>query len=178
MTMLRFFKRLGRDVSGLSAIEFAFIAPVMVTSYFGVAELGNYILADRKVTTVASTAADLVAQSTQISNAGMNDIMASLSVIIQPFNANDVQIRITSVTANAVGNTTVAWSDAVNTSPRAVGSSVTLPAGLVPPNQSVIWSEISFSYTTLVGMFLNNGVTVTDNFYLKPRKTIAVQRVP
>jgi Flp pilus assembly protein TadG len=176
--MLRFIRTFGRNESGLSAIEFAFIAPLMVTTYFGVAEIGNYILADRKVTTVAATAADLVAQSNQISNSGMNDIMASLSVIIQPFQATDAQIRITSVTADALGATKVAWSDALRTSPRAVGSTVSMPAGLVPANQSVIMAEITFSYKTLVGMFLTNGMTISDNFYMKPRKTVAVQRVP
>ena len=175
--MLRFISTFGRNQSGLSAIEFGFIAPLMVTTYFGVAEIGNYIYADRKVTSVAATAADLVAQSNQISDASMNDIMASLAVIIQPFNATDTQIRITSVTADAQGNTRVAWSDALRTSPRAVGSTITVPAGLVPANQSVIMSEITFTYRTLVGMFLTNGITVTDTFYQKPRKTIAVQRV-
>ena len=176
--MLRFLRTFGQNQSGLSAIEFAFVAPLMVTTYFGVAEIGNYIYADRKVTTVAATAADLVAQSTQVSDAGMNDIMTSLNVIISPFNPTDAQIRITSVTADALGNTKVAWSDAVRTSPRAVGSTITMPAGLVPANQSVILAEITFTYKTLVGMFLTSGITVTDNFYMKPRKTIAVQRIP
>src|SRR5690349_6761355 len=111
--MMRFCKRFLGDASGVSAIEFGLILPVMVVSYFGVAEIGNYILADRKVTSVAATATDLVAQSIQVTNSGMTDIMASLSVIMQPFNANDVQIRITSVTADALGNTKVAWSDAL-----------------------------------------------------------------
>ena len=87
--MLRFCKTFGRNEAGLSAIEFAFIAPLMVTTYFGIAEIGNYIMADRKVTTVASTAADLATQGTAVSNAGMADIMASLGVIIQPFNPNN-----------------------------------------------------------------------------------------
>ena len=176
--MLRFWKRFGQDASGLSAIEFAFIAPLMVTTYFGVSEIGNYILADRKVTAVAATAADLVTQGSQVTDAGMADIMASLSVIIQPFNPADAQIRITSVTADALGVTKVAWSDALHTSPRAVGSNITIPVGLVPPNQSIVLAEITFTYTTLVGMFLTSGITVSDNFYQKPRKTIAVQRVP
>jgi len=176
--MLRFCTRFLKDKSGLSAIEFGLLLPVMITSYFGVAEIGSFILADRKATAVASTAADLAAQSTQISNAGMADIMASLNTIIMPFTPSDLQIRITSVTANATGVTTVAWSDAVRTSPRAVGSSITMPAGLVPANQSVIMSEVTFKYTSIVGMFLANGITVTDTFYLKPRKSLAVQRVP
>jgi Flp pilus assembly protein TadG len=176
--MLHFCKRFLRDKSGLSAIEFALILPVMIVSYFGVAELGSFILADRKVTAVAATAADLVAQSAQITNSDMADIMESLNVIIQPFNAHDTQIRITSVTADAMGNTTVAWSDAVRTSPRSVGSSFSAPAGLVPANQSVIVAEISFTYKSVVGMFLANGITVSDTFYSKPRMSLAVQRVP
>jgi Flp pilus assembly protein TadG len=175
--MMRFVNRFLKDRSGLSAVEFGLLLPVMITSYFGVAEIGNYILADRKVTSVASTAADLVAQSTQVSDAGMADIMASLSVVIQPFNANDCTIRITSVTADALGVTKVAWSDALRTSPRAVGSTISMPTGLVPANQSVIFAEVSFNYKSVVGMFLQNGITVTDQFYQKPRKTLAVQRV-
>lgn len=174
--MLRFCNRFIKDKSGMSAVEFGLLLPVMITSYFGVAEIGNYILCDRKVTTVAATAADLVAQSTQVSNSGMNDIMASLSVVIQPFNAANSTIRITSVTADASGNTKVAWSDAVRTSARQVGSSITMPSGLVPANQSVIYTEITYRYTSVVGMFLQNGITISDQFYQKPRKTIAVQR--
>jgi Flp pilus assembly protein TadG len=176
--MLSFCKRFLRDAAGVSAIEFALILPVMVISYFGVAEIGSFILADRKVTAVASTAADLVAQSTQVTNSGMADIMASLSVILQPFNANDAQIRITSVTADAAGTTKVAWSDAVRTSPRTVGAAMSVPAGLVPANQSVIVAEISFTYKSVAGMYLANGITVSDTFYQKPRKTLAVQRIP
>src|SRR5882757_4421965 len=108
MQMFGFCKRFLRDASGLSAIEFALLLPVMIASYFGVAEIGNYILADRKVTSVAATAADLVAQSSQVSNAGMADIMASLNVVIQPFNPSDVQIKISSITADALGVTKVA----------------------------------------------------------------------
>jgi len=177
-TMLRLCKNFGRNEAGLSAIEFAFIAPLMVTTYFGVAEIGNYIMADRKVTTVASTAADLTAQSTQITNAGMADIMASLNVIIQPFNPADAQIRITSVAADINGTTTVAWSDALHTTPRAAGSAISMPTGLVPANQSVIMAEISFTYKSVVGMFLTSGITVSDKFYLKPRKGLSVARVP
>ena len=176
--MPHFLKKFGRDVSGFSAIEFGFIAPLMVTMYFGIAEVGNYILADQKVTAVAATAADLVTQSTQITNAGMADIMASLNVIIAPFNPAAAQFRISSIVADAKGNTTVAWSDAVHMSPRSVGSTVSMPADLVPANQSVVMAEITFTYTSLVGMFLTNGITVSDTFYCKPRKSLTVTRVP
>ena len=55
-------------------------------------------------------------------------------------------------------------------------ASITMPSGLVPANQSVIYTEITYRYTSVVGMFLQNGITISDQFYQKPRKTIAVQR--
>jgi hypothetical protein len=37
-------------------------------------------------------------------------------------------------------------------------------------------AEVSFTYTTLFGMYLRDGMTVSDTFYLKPRRSTKVQR--
>ncbi len=54
-----------RDARGVSAVEFALIAPVMITLLLGSVELSDVMIADRKATSVASTTADLVAQAIQ-----------------------------------------------------------------------------------------------------------------
>ena len=74
--------------------------PVMLTIFFGISEIANYILAARKVSNVASSAADLVAQDTLIDDAEMDDIMGALDVILRPFNSGKAKIRITSVVAD------------------------------------------------------------------------------
>ena len=176
--MMNFLNRFRRAASGVSAVEFALIAPVMLITFFGIAEVANYILAARKVANVASTAADLVTQDTVVNNAEMGDIMGALDVILQPFDPAKAQIRITSVVADANGVTTVAWSDARNTLPRGQGTPITVPAGLVLANQGLVMAEVSFTYQTLFGMYLTNGMTTSDTFYLKPRRSTTVQRVP
>ena len=45
----RFARRFLGDRRGVSAIEFAFIAPVMILMYFGVAELTQGMMAERRM---------------------------------------------------------------------------------------------------------------------------------
>lgn len=173
--MLKFVKRFRKSDGGLSAIEFALIVPVMLFTFFGIAEIANYILAARKVSNIASTAADLTSQDTVIDDAEMSDIMGALDAILRPFDPGTAQVRITSVVADGDGVTTVAWSDARNTDPRAEGSPITVP-DIVPDNQGIVMAEVSFTYTTLFGMYLTDGMTVSDTFYLKPRRSTTVER--
>ncbi len=50
----KFAARFAHDQSGLSALEFALIAPLMITTYFGAYEMCDVLLMDRKVTNVAA----------------------------------------------------------------------------------------------------------------------------
>ena len=172
--MNRFFKSFRRADGGMSAIEFALILPIMLATFFGIAEISNYILAARKVANVASAAADLVAQDTVIDDTEISDIMGALDVVLRPFNPADAQVRITSVVADSDGETTVAWSDARNTSAYSEGSPITVPDDIVPDNQGIIMAEVSFTYKTLFGMYLTDGMTVSDTFYWKPRRSTEV----
>jgi Flp pilus assembly protein TadG len=175
--MIRFIRRFRRNKSGVSAIEFAIVAFPMIFTFFGVAEIANYILAARKVSNIASSAADLTAQDTVIDNGEMSDIMGALDAVLHPFDPSEAELRITSVVADVDGNVTVAWSDARNMAPLAVGSSVSnVPADIVTPGQGLIMAEASFTYTSLFGMYLTSGLTVSDTFFLKPRRSTTVER--
>jgi Flp pilus assembly protein TadG len=175
--MLSSIRKFRRSQSGVAAIEFALIIPVMLTTFFGVSEIANYILAARKVSNVASSAADLIAQDTLVTTPEMDDIMGALNVIMHPFDTSNATVRITSVIADEnTGNTTVHWSDALNTAPRTPGASVTIP-NILANGQSVIMAEVTFRYQTLFGEYLTDGMTVTDTFYLKPRRSTKVERV-
>ena len=176
--MMRFIKRFRRDNKAVAAVEFALIVWPMLFTFFGVAEIANYILAARKVSNIASSAADLVTQDTSITNVEMTDIMGALDVILRPFDPSKAKIVISEVVAANNGTLTIAWSDARNTAPRAVGSPAPskVPADIIPANQGIIMTEVSFTYQTLFGMYLTDGMTVEDTFYLKPRRSTTIAR--
>ena len=67
-------KSFWRDRRGVSAVEFALIAPVLVIFYCGLAELTQAMMAQRRLSNIASSIGDLVAQSAQLNDASRDDI--------------------------------------------------------------------------------------------------------
>ena len=178
--MQGFIKKFRKAKSGMAAVEFAFVVPIMVAMFFGVAELGDYILAARKVANISSTAADLTSQTPSVTNSEMDDIMNALNVIMRPLDPSTSTIRISSIVANNNGQLTVRWSDARRISAYSAGTAAPswVPTSVVPPNQSVIVAEVTVRYQTLFGMYLRSGMTITDNFFLRPRRSVEVARIP
>src|SRR3569623_1736057 len=68
--------RLRTDQRGASAVEFAMIAPLMLMFYFGLTELCQAMLAERRVSHVASAVGDLVTQTDKLTPADLPDIIA------------------------------------------------------------------------------------------------------
>ena len=115
--MIGFLKKLGRDRRGVSAVEFALIAPAMVASYFGMAEITQALLAERKAAHAASAIGDLVSQSASVSSADVTDIFAIASTIMAPYATTTLKMRVSSVTADSGGTPKVDWSSGSGLTP-------------------------------------------------------------
>lgn len=166
-----------RAGSGIAAVEFALIFPLMLTFYFGSIEVTNMLTANRRVTSVAYTAADITAQAASISNADIADIFNASTAILAPFSTTPLTVRITSVVANSSNVPKVAWSDGRNIAPRAVGSNITLPPGLTTAGSSVIVAEVTYAYSSPISEIVTETITFTDNAYLKPRRAVQIARI-
>ena len=123
------------------------LLPLMLTLYLGAVEVSQAVSVSRKATLTASTIADLTAQVSSINNSAMTDILSASSTVIQPYNATQLTVTVSSVIIDANSKATIAWSDSLKGTARTVGSTVTLPAGLLVPNASVIWAESTACYT-------------------------------
>lgn len=174
---MRKFRDLLKTKDGLAAVEFAFIAPMMIAMFFGSVELCNALLCQQKVTNIASTAADLVAQDAQISNTQITDVFSALNSIIYPYPSASAEIIITSLVDNGHGGGTVTWSSAQNATAHSVGSTMSVPTGVITSGGSVIYAEITYTYTSSSTQLLHTPITMTDNFYARPRKGAQVMKV-
>jgi Flp pilus assembly protein TadG len=161
-----------RDRKGASAVEFAILAPLMITLYFGCVEVTDGIAADRKVTLTAGALANLTSQSTTITVDGISNILNASAAIMKPYSVGNLAATISCLKIDADGNTKVKWSRTLNGTERAIGSSVTLPASvLAVPNSSLLWSEVSYNYTPIIGYTITGTLSLSDQMYMSPRMT-------
>ena len=170
------FGRLRRDERGVSAVEFAMLLPLMVSLYLGAVEVSQGIGADRKVTLTARTVADLVSQVSSVSNSDMTNSLNAASAVISPFSSANLKVVVSSVKIDAQGNATVAWSDTLNGAARSKGSSVAVPAALKVPNSSLIWSEVTYTYTPVIGHVITGPINLSEQIYMRPRASDCVLR--
>ncbi len=169
-----FWLRLCVDRSGVSAVEFALIAPVMIAILFATIEVSLLLTADRKVTQATSAVADLVAQDDIITADEIIDIFTASSAIMQPYDITGLQMRVTSVLMDVDGTVTVDWSEGQHIAPLMPGSNVNVPAGILQPNSSIIMAEVTYNYTSTLGTFLTAPIGLSDSFYLRPRRSQSV----
>jgi Flp pilus assembly protein TadG len=153
------------------------IFPVMVSMYMGSVEISQVLTLDRKITTITAATSDLVAQEKTIDDTMIADIFAAASSMIVPYDELPITIVVTSVVADPDdGSTTVDWSDTLNGTARTPGQTITVPAGLIGPGESLIYTEVTYQYDSIIGHFVSDGFTIDDKFYAKPRRTLKIIR--
>jgi len=166
-------KHFWRDRRGVSAIEFAIIAPVMILMYFGIGELSGAMMSERRASRVGSTIGDLTAQCIRINDADVTDIFGAAATIMQPFPTAGLKMRITSIT-RANGANKVDWSEVSNYTKAAAPSDVGLPTGMLTNDgESVIVAEALYNYNSPINYVIKNGLNFNEKFFLKPRKASA-----
>ncbi len=165
----RAIRRFGRDRRGVSAVEFAFIAPIMIGLYLGCTEISDGVSADRKVSLTAGALANLTAQATVIATADMGNILDASSAIIAPYSASNLKMTVTCLSIDANKNAKVKWS--VTRNGAVESGTLNIPAALNVPNTQLIYSEVSYAYTPIVGYTISGTITLSDHMYMSPRIT-------
>jgi Flp pilus assembly protein TadG len=170
--------RFARDRRGVSAVEFAIIAPVMIGLYLGCVEVSDGVAADRKVSLTAATVANLAAEVSTISTDGMTNILDASSAIMAPFSANNLKITVSCLSIDRNNVATVKWSETRNGTKltEAVSVPSDLTADFTPDHSKVypvylIYSQVSYDYTPIVGYTISGTLTLSDKMYSAPRIT-------
>lgn len=172
------FKRFLSGKAGLAAIEFSFIAPVMILTFFGVVEGSQALSASRRTVLAAATLADLVAQEPSITKAQLDDLFVGVEDVIddQPITATFTVASIFKDTAT--NEIKVAWSlDSTGAQPYAANSlyTGTIDATLLDDASSLIIGQASFNYASAISQKIFPAMTLTKSATRWPRRSQRVQ---
>jgi Flp pilus assembly protein TadG len=182
--MLSILQKIGRQQfwqakDGVAAIEFAFAAPLLVTLLLGTVQLCNALECNEKVTSVASSVADLVAQTSNVSTSDITGIFSAGNYVLYPFPTASTKIVISSIVNSAAsgggGQNKVCWSQATsNATALAAGTVMTVPTGVIPSGGSAIFVQVNYTYSSAITNFLFNSLAMGGAYYARPRESSQV----
>jgi Flp pilus assembly protein TadG len=168
-----------RDRRGVSAVEFAFLAPVLLLFYCGMAELTQAMMAQRRLTHLTSSIGDIVAQQTRLTDARRTDVFKVGGILMAPFPSAKLRMCLYSVISDANGKDVVDWvepNNAPTNCPADAAVVTNIPTSVLPASASVIVSKASYDYTSPMKLISPNPITFRSTFYLKPRLSDSVAR--
>jgi Flp pilus assembly protein TadG len=162
------------DRRGVSAIEFAFIAPIMILLYMGLAELTMAMMAERRASHAASAVGDLVAQSaSSMTSADVDKVLYIGKAVVAPYSTAGLSLRVTSVQADAGAVPKVLWSKATGAGLSKLVKNATVagfPANLLAANESLIKADVVYNYNTPLKTIVRRTLSFKSTFYLRPRR--------
>ena len=141
-----------KNRDGSVALEAALVMPLLAMLLLATIEFGQAFTVKRRVALVASTASDLVARASCLTQSNLQDIATIGNTILPSAKTTTLGLRLTSLNANG----TVNWSYATGTlSPAKSGSAFNLPSGIAGQSKPMVVAETSYAFTPTVSQFLN-----------------------
>ncbi|MFN3512124.1 MAG: TadE/TadG family type IV pilus assembly protein [Phenylobacterium sp.] len=168
-------KRLVKDRGGASAVEFALVAPILILLYFGMVEVTQGLMANRRASHVATTIGDLIAQRGEWKTSEIEDVFNVSEALLRPQPVAALSIRVTSIETDAAGTPKVVWSQTRGTGEFS-GALVGLPPALLLPSEALVRTDTIYSYKSPIQQVIPTPLTFRHTMYLRPRKGVAVVR--
>lgn len=170
-------RRLKRDRRGAGAIEFAFLAPVLIVLYIGAVELSVAMSVNKKLGRATATVADLVTQGGAVNKAYLRSMVDVAKGVMAPYDPDPVQLTVTGISIDENGSATVDWSWRPNGSgdetPYEAGEAVDLPENLLVPETYLVRSEISYRHSMITSFPITGesmaGIDMGKTYHFRPR---------
>lgn len=174
----RALSRFRRDRSGVGAIEFAIIVPVLLLLYLGAVETTVGLSVAKRASRATGAVADIVTQQQSVTKSTLAAMPYAAASIFAPFGTTGLTLKITGITLDSAGNATVAWSWAQDGSkPYTVGAAVTtVPTDMATPSSFLVRAELSIPYQLMSfgPDFLPSGtnqITIKRQYFYRPRQS-------
>jgi Flp pilus assembly protein TadG len=176
-------RRVWADTRGVAAVEFAYLAPIILLMLLGTIETGRAINIDRHFSMATSTLGDLVSReewlgkSNSEAEANLDGMMDAIEHIMEPYDTKDLKLRVMSVRASPddAEDTRVEWSYSHNgMSKPSKCDAYALPPGMVTKGGSAIVVESSYVFKPIFGDFVpgvSGNMNWSDTSYHSPRNS-------
>lgn len=180
--------RIARNESGVAAMEFAIIAPMIIGLYLGLAEMASILNVERRVSHSASVAGDLATQVSSLNEQEAADLVSAVLHVSNLGADGNYILRLQSYYRRPNGNVS-SEGVIIYRSGRSGGlrqyDKNSLSEDLLPINGGIVVASVKhvyqpFGFNRVGGEdegkgFLPSSINLEETFLLKPRRSATVQ---
>jgi Flp pilus assembly protein TadG len=187
-------KRLACSRQGVAAVEFAFVAPVLLALYFVTLEVSHAIETNKKVGRAASMIADLITQQSCVTSTSLDAIMQIGEATLQPYDRSQLAVHVTGIRISDedTPKVTVAWSrmmaatGATGPDPdEKADDPTTVPSELKIRNTFLVRVQTTLDYRPIIAwsadakqtlglMAAFDNINMAEQYYLRPRMSNSI----
>ncbi|KPB01950.1 TadE/TadG family type IV pilus assembly protein [Ahrensia marina] len=182
-----------KNKSGMAAVEFALIVPLLLAMYLGTVEISTGITVNKRAARVASTVADLVTQQSEVDRKTLDAMLEIGAAIMFPYTADQPKITIVGIDVDEdhPEGGEIIWSRRYNKGKfdnglgSGNGTKIGVPKRLIIDETFLVKVTTEIEYRPIVTWALgsktdSNGNTYTaidmsEEYWLRPRITDTVK---
>jgi len=168
--------RFAQDTSGVGAIEFAILVPVLLLLYLGALQTTMALSVAQRASRAAGTVADIVTQQPTVSKSALSAMPSVANAIFVPYKITGMTLKITGIQIDASSKATVLWSwEQDGTTAYVAGSAVTnVPKDLNKASSFLVRTEmgVPFKLISFGPDFLPSGmnsITMQRQYFYRQR---------
>lgn len=193
-------KRFRRNQTGVAAVEFAYIAPILIVALFGTIEASRGVMMHKRFQRVSAMIGDLISRESAVGTTSgtavttLNGMMLSAKQVMLPFSTTALKLNVNSLRAKSTDATQTKseWNYRYDgATPNSASTATTcavkpMPtAGMLTAGNTAIVVEAQYTFTPLMTKILRSKVselitgfsgemTWTDTITYSPRKSSCV----
>ncbi len=177
--------RFRQEEDGVAAIEFAFIAPLLVVFLLGTTTATQSLWAHGKVSQTGSVIGDLISQETEIDDDSFEALMNAAPVLMEPFPIGDLKVVVTAAiachddptnTEGSIPEMYVVWSRGWSDGGLAEGdaepgdSLVDAPTNLsIEDSDYILKTVVTYTYEPTITQEAGHEIDMEEIAYHQPR---------
>jgi Flp pilus assembly protein TadG len=179
------------DRRGVSAVEFALVAPVLIMMLLGASDVAPAVMARYQVNHMTESFGDLATEYGQMQTSDMVNVFSAASDVLAPLPTTTLAVRLTNIYSDGNGHAYVYWSCGEGALPPLTAKSAvtSTPTGspvgwflwqyntsangytLNGTNTSYVLAESQYIYTAPAQFIIKGPMTMTNTAFLLPRQS-------
>ena len=173
------------DISGVAAVEFGFLAPILILMTFGTFEMTRAVIIHKRFQRATAMIGDLVSREQQLgasyadAKSALDGMMVAAQHAMAPYSSTPLEMGVYQFRANSTDATTtrIEWSYSYNSMPvqncaLTYSTNSLVPSNLMSPGNAAIIIDARYQYTPFLTNLLPaiiTQMTWSDTMTFSPR---------